>query len=649
MLLINVIYKYLKIEPTSNFKSLFSNVIKIVIPMIIGILMSCVLILPTMYAILCGRKGIKGCKSIFDLSILIPHISFENILYSPYSIGLTSIALIALISVFTSKKKGNIVLSAIISVLLVSPIFIYILNGTLYIDSKVFIPFLPLVCIIIANFFKDVFANRSVKKIVFVILSIVSIIGIITFDLEYKILCVAFLIDVITLCIAIIAFCKTAIKKWIYIQLAFLCICCSFISNHTDKLLKIDEAKKAFSIKTDSMINSIIDEDDSFYRFSNEMNKLCTVNKVYSPEYFQSSVYSSVYSKCYNDFYFDIFKNEMTYRNSIITHSTENILFNTLMGNKYIISKQAPSTGYNLVKKEGNTCIYKNDNVFPLGYVTDNLMSERDFDKLEYPYSDEALLNYAIINNNAENNFSTNIENYYVDKNAIEYKNLVYSEKDGDFCIKANENATMTINLKELIKNKILFITFNMNQRSIKNDTAISINGETNKLTAMNWKYKNDNYVFNYVISSNDPISKLDIEFLKGNYQIDGIKIHVLDYDKIKNISKNIDPFLVDMKNTKGDVISGEINATKDGYFVLNIPYDKGFNIKVDNKKVKYERVNKSFIGFEISKENKNIDITYKVPLQSFVIILSLIVTIIAVCLYLYEKFFKEKVEDEKD
>ena len=46
------------------------------------------------------------------------------------------------------------------------------------------------------------------------------------------------------------------------------------------------------------------------------------------------------------------------------------------------------------------------------------------------------------------------------------------------------------------------------------------------------------------------------------------------------------------------------MNIKNDSYFNISIPYDKGFKILVNNKKVKYEKTNKNFIGFPLKKGN---------------------------------------------
>ena len=89
----------------------------------------------------------------------------------------------------------------------------------------------------------------------------------------------------------------------------------------------------------------------------------------------------------------------------------------------------------------------------------------------------------------------------------------------------------------------------------------------------------------------------------------------------------------------KGDILVGTIDVKEDNsYFVISIPYDKGFTILVDNHKVEYEKVNDAFIGFKISKGNHNIEISYYAPFKKIGIIFSIIGMIIFLILLTLEK-----------
>lgn len=633
-LIIYGIYKHTKAHSSLQIKTLLVDLSRLAFSIMIAVFMSGILLLPTVSAILNGRNSVDGEDKLLDLSLLIPNISLENILYSPYSLGLTSIVLLALISGVLSKKRERIVAIAIVLVIIILPLFSYILNGALYARPKVFIPLLPILCLLVADFFADLLEYRYRKKAIMAF--IICIIGVMVIsNWSYR---MAFMADSVITVLVIFALVKFK-KSWlIYIPIVITPVLCCLCINMKDTLFLLSDKKIETAYGVKDLVQDVSQTDGEFHRFSNEIYPLETVNKVYTMDYYQTTLYSSVYNKGYNSIYYDVFNNEINFRNSVITNSTKNPLFNMYMGNKYIITNQDPPIGYDLVKTNGDTSIYKNDNAFPLGYVTDKIMSESDFDKLEYPYTSEAIMEYCIADRDCDNDFSADIKEFSSELTLSDYNNIEFKENNGVYSVKADEFANMTLTLDNAIKDKILLIRFNMDYQNENEDTYIIINDVKNKLTCKTAVYPNENYTFDYLLSSNEPIEKLNISFRNGDYQISNIKMYTLDYANVKNIKSTLDPFEVDMKKTSGDNIYGKINATRNGFFVLNIPYDKGFSIKIDGENIAYEKVNKAFIGFEIEKGEHNIIINYQAPLQKEGIALTVFGIVLAISLAFFER-----------
>ena len=273
--------------------------------------------------------------------------------------------------------------------------------------------------------------------------------------------------------------------------------------------------------------------------------------------------------------------------------------------------------GYKKVKNIDNNFLYKNDEVLPIGYSSSKIMSKEDFDKLEYPYNAEALLNYVIVDNEKTNiDYNTNIEEISLNYNISSKRNIEISKENDYILITSDKNGSLTLDLEDKLSNKILFIKFELldsNPCSI-GDNLISINNVINKLTCKSWKYNNGNYSFEYTVS-NKNINQLDIKFDKGSYKIKNIETYILDYDDFVTSYSDVEPFEIDVSKTKADVIEGNINSSVDGYFNLSIPYDKGFSIYVDGEKIEYEKTDLAFIGFQMQKGNHHIKIVYTSPL----------------------------------
>ena len=99
-------YRYIEINKKIRFKTFIKDGLKFIFPILIAIMMSGVLILPSFYALLTSRPEITSDINI--LNLFIPKINLSEVLYHSYSIGLTSIFVIAIIYAFFTKNVISI-------------------------------------------------------------------------------------------------------------------------------------------------------------------------------------------------------------------------------------------------------------------------------------------------------------------------------------------------------------------------------------------------------------------------------------------------------------------------------------------------------------------------------------------------------------
>ena len=252
-------------------------------------------------------------------------------------------------------------------------------------------------------------------------------------------------------------------------------------------------------------------------------------------------------------------------------------------------------------------------------------MSYEDFEKLPSDIASEALLNVIVADTKSNNDFVHSIKNTNIEFVDLIGKENVKVEDNNSITFQVESQSKFQYKLPKEYQNKILFISFDMNKNNSceENDQVIQINNVRNKLTCSSWKYHNGNKQFNYVLAQKD-LTKLNITFNEGKYNISNFKLSAIDPASIESVSTKLDEFDIDEKNTKGDYISGMIDVTENGYFTLSIPYDKGFDIKVDGEKIDYEKVNTGFIGFKIEEGNHDIYIEYKAPYKKVSLVLSI-------------------------
>ena len=618
------VYKYIKLNKKITVKSFFKDGFRFLIPIMIAILITCVLLVPTFYAILTGR--IPNDIEITLSDLLIPRINVKYLMYNAYGVGLTSISLLALITLSLDKKNENRFLLISLSSLIVFPIINYLLNGTMYIDAKVLIPFLPLYTLVISYMFDKISSKKiDLKKLIIVSLAVLFLIyvGKSNYGNYFYLECI------ISLILIVIAVC-TNIKYLFKVLTIVLLVIYSCAGNSKDTLVSKKVIYSNENINQEKLIKKI----PKGYDHTTLYNlKLENVNNVYGNlNIYSDYLYSSTGNYNYNLFMFDTFEVPMQSRNRLIISANKDLMYLMFSNNRYFIGDDIDITGYKEIDKIGNTKLYENTDVLPFMYVSYNYYNKNDFSKKSFPYNNEILLNNVVVNEKTNNEFKTSIKETFIKQSDIKYMDPSIIN-NGDRITVKKDNSRMLIDVPDVARNKILFVSFELEPQSCKvGDLLVSINGNTNKLTCKEWKYYNGNTTFNYVISG-DTSNKVEVTFLKGIYKIDNLKIYYMDYNDIKDINKKVTKVDIDSK-TKGDKIYASVETKKDGYFVTTLPYDKGFTIKVDNKKIDYEKVNTAYVGFKISKGNHNIVIEYNSPFKTLGLIMSLAGIIVYILFY---------------
>ena len=575
------IYKYLKNNKKSKIKDIFNFTKGLILRFIPAILTTSILIIPTALALLNGRGSNTGTNFIKDL------ITPKNyLLYDTYSIGLTSISLISIIYLIFKGKKENKFLSIIILLCSIISIPALILNGFLYVNGKVFIAFIPLVIIIIAEFLNIIIPKIKHNNIIIMYLIISS-----------------FLI-------------------------------CIYV-NQKDELVESNAEFLKVEEEYNNKINKIIKQDNDIYRIKTDTLGKEYINKVTDVHEYKTSSYLSSNNQLYNNTYKKIFENPLPVRNSLMITSSDNILFEIFSGEKYKFTKNEYSNIYKKIDKFNDINIYRNDLVLPIGYATNKNININDYNKLNYPNNVINLLGTRISKETTNTNIklSNTVPNSY---KLVKSNKITYKKTSDGYEVKSKDNGTLTLTTDENLKNKLLFISFELSDRynCMYQDLSITINNNKNTLTCKNWKYYNDNKIFNYILTENN---NLQIKFTKGKYKIHNIKLYTLDYNQIIDINKDITPMIIEKKNSSSDIITGKIKLLKDSYFNLSIPYDKNFVIKINNKTIKYEKTNIGYIGFNLKKGNHKIEITYKPQGKTPGIYLSIIGLILIIITVVYE------------
>ena len=257
-----------------------------------------------------------------------------------------------------------------------------------------------------------------------------------------------------------------------------------------------------------------------------------------------------------------------------------------------------------------------------------------------------SLLGIKYINGSKDEMYYENVYNenpyMYLNKDALSLGYMIYNKefKESNSSYQNTENLINSM-LNTDIKRYKVIDSFNGKDTEIKeidnkkyviSKTSIKIETEDKASNSMFLiPSRNISFVANYSIFINDEeikdavikqspifINKGDTYkiIIKSNLsktELNSLKWYQIDYDKyietINELKKN--EFNI-TKYNKDNHIEGNIDVNNDkNVLLLTIPYDKGWNIYVDDNKVNYDICFDSFICLDLDKGKHNIKMNY--------------------------------------
>ncbi len=642
--------------------------IRFAVPFILAVLMSSVLLVPTALT-LTGRGGESAGLSIAEL--LIPGVSASRFCYSTHGIGLTALALTALLAipcrtivrlprkrhvsqgirkdVFFGRNLSDKVLAWGCITVLTVPVFAYLLNGGLYVRDKAMIPFLPLLCYVLACYLNDLGSRGPVAELLPYALTVVLIY---VFRRQgeagkyWKLL----LLDgaVMFVCYAVILCCRKwlfpalshglsglKIRQWstavlMAVGIAFLILFGNECHDRGAHAVSREFYQSATDARIGELIGEATEEEKGFYRteqLGGEEENAANLNRIWNMDQYISSIYSSSYHKKYREFREDTFQIEEPFRNFLMQSAVHNPVYQRFMGVKYVVSDvEVPgyeeASGYKEVSgyedTEGKTGlrVYQNDRVSPAVYATDRVITEERYRGLEFPCNQLALLRYAAVKDISPDGAIVNgaKENAAAENTAVKEIEL-HLPKETD----SEEKQTVYLDLPDLqVKEReaeVLFLKFRVKNLRPSKDVAVWVEGIRNKLTSVDHFYYNGNTEFAYTVPLRDGQKSVEVILGEGRYQISDAKAYLgILPDKEESIELYQSELRVDKERTKGNCIAGTIDVKRRGYLITTIPYDEHFEILIDGQSAEEEEVNTAFLGCRIEPGEHDVEILYHAP-----------------------------------
>lgn len=614
--------------------------------LLLAVLMSGCFLVPTALA-LTGRKNQGQGTSL--ASLFMPELQVERFVYSIYGIGLTTLVVTVLITGLFYKKIYEKILTYGCIIVLVVPVFAYLLNGGLYIRNKVFIPFLPLLCYLIAIYLEKcrngelTLAEGGIPYLITTGFVYIERNGL-TKEWIWRALlieCILFMLCFFLYYISNVY--KKSEKAWVLLILpSVICLAVTmniYYENKPARYVSEHMYEKVTRKENEQAVKEVLNGDSGYYRMEqsgNEDENAADLNRIWNIGQNVTSIYSSAYNLEYQIFRQKTFGLEEPFRNTLMQSVSKNLVFSRLMGVRYIVS-DSNVPGYTFVKKCGKNEIYRNKDAAPVMYATDKVMTEEEYRKLAYPYNQTSLLEYAVVEGHTELPDENKLTAYEpvtlkaIGKDEEKNQTWIGKTKDG-WQVHAKKNRKTIFSISQATqqqtvedgiaartvqiegkKNQVLFLRFGVDNEQPNKDVAVMVNGIRNKLSARNHIYYNGNKTFTYAVPLNNGADRIFITFGKGKYKLTQVQAYI---GSLPERSKELyqSEFQIDQKRNGDNRIQGNIRVKNRGWFITSVPYDKHFEIYIDGKRTKIQKVNTAFLGCKIEKGKHEVKLIYHAP-----------------------------------
>lgn len=584
-----------------------SAFLHLILPTVAAVLGAGVLLIPTALTLLV-RTGSARAVDVWKL--LTPDPDPTRFVYGSYGVGVTTLTLTALWVELCDKKRRWLSLGCLIVLLL--PVFSWLLNGGLYVRDKALIPFLPLLCLLTAAFLQ----RQRDRELPFPVslggylltagLCGVSALGEHGADGELSWLILAES--------GLFLLCFLGFWRWRRpALLAVPPLVCLFIfgfalHSQSGKILE----RETYMSETDPAIGEKISEvlqgESGLYRLEqggDYTQRHADLNRVWDSRQRITSVYASTYGQAYQDFRKDTFGVEEPFRNAMMQAASKNPLFQKFMGVKYVVERDG-DTGEFSVKAQSHAA--------PVIYATDRLLSPKAYARLSFPYNQTALMRYAVAAGGQDAGRAIRADAKRTRVTLSEEAGL--KQYAGGYHVKAAETVKAKLSVPEEAAkdSRLLYLQFRVRNNRPGQDVTVTVDGIRNRLSASRHIYYNGNTAFTYVTALEPGETSVKVSFGAGDYQISGLQTFLGDYALFADDSLYRWAFSPDWEQTKGSRICGEIQTDSPGFLITSIPYDKGFTVRIDGKPAAAQRVNTAFLGAPLSAGTHRVEIIYHAP-----------------------------------
>jgi len=406
-------------------------------------------------------------------------------------------------------------------------------------------------------------------------------------------------------------------KTSIILFLTVISLECIISINHNWNILQyIDEFYKSYNDINTSI--KIIKENDNELFYRTEKNKILTLNDGAWFDYYGITTFSSM---AYNNI--ATLMNDLGQPGNTINsyyYKQNTPIYDLMFNIKYTIGDNKDTKRYEKVLDKNGTETYQFKHTTGLLFAVNNSIKT-----WKYNYINPLEYQNDFIKN------STNIENVLY-RLTLKNKKII-KETDNETIVKFNyinefDNIYLYTNnslVNYIIIDKTLYYKNYINI----NDVLININNDIEKY---------ETYDEKYIINSITDKDNVEIIVSYSTYLNEEIDVYTINNEKFIKAYNILNNNKVILTNFKENKIEGYINNKNYSTIYTSIPFDLGWKVYVNGKRVKTFSINDSLLGFDVNKGENKIILKYSSNITKIGIAISLSTLIFSIAYLTFKK-----------
>ncbi|MEC2065590.1 YfhO family protein [Bacillus inaquosorum] len=350
------------------------------------------------------------------------------------------------------------------------------------------------------------------------------------------------------------------------------------------------------------------------------------------------SAYSSILNKHLLTFYWNDLSIDMG-RESVSRYASlgdRANLYSLLYGKYYMTEKTNEANvpyGFKKHLESEHYVVYENQYMLPFIKTADAIYSESELDKLPALAKEQAMLKGIVVADPSEKTEQAPKLANLIPKSDISAKHAQY--QNGLLTVTGENGGELIITPKEASSAPgDYYVSFYLKSEAKDKGFTLKVNDYATTRKSNQSIYKTGVNDITIRVPKSGHIS---IKLPKGTYELRNIALYEENYQTLKSAALQNKTDKADNLKWDKNKLTFAYRLPKNQYIMLPIPYEKGWELKINGKPQTIEKADYAFIGFRAQKGDNDIELAYYPPYFKISALISLVSLLLAV-LYIRRK-----------